>query len=71
MSRSAEALAELKKMDKPMITPAQAAPVLGCDPLFIRVAARDCPEKLGFPVFRCGNRTKIPRIPFIRFVEGS
>lgn len=69
MSNAAAALEALKVNDQPFITPAQAAPVIGCDPLYIRIAARDCPEKLGFPILRCGNRTKIPRLPFIRFVE--
>lgn len=64
-------LREIKSLDQDMITPAQAAGVLKCDPHFIRLAARQCPECLGFPVVVIRSRTKIPRIPFIRFVEGS
>lgn len=70
MERHAEALEALKTLDKIMITPAEAAPVIGCDPHWIRLMARSTPEKLGFPVTVVGTRTKIPRIPFIRFVEG-
>ena len=54
-----------------MITPAIAAQVLGCDPAYIRVAARDAPEQLGFPVVRIGRRTKIPREAFVRYMEGG
>ena len=52
----------------PTLTPAQVADVLGCDPHWIRVAAKDAPELLQFPVLRVGNRVKIPRIPFLRFM---
>ena len=64
-------LQEIKALDRDVITPVQAAGVLGCDPHFIRLAARQCPECLGFPVCVIGSRTKIPRVPFIRFVEGE
>ena len=64
-------LAELKELDRDVITPAQAAGILKCDPHYIRVAARQCPEQLGFPVTILWSRTKIPRIPFIRYIEGK
>ena len=64
-------LEELKKLDKAVITPCQAAGVIGCDPQFIRTAARQHPEWLGFPVIVYGSRTKIPRLPFIRYIEGE
>lgn len=64
-------LAEIKALDRDVITPAQAAGILKCDPHYIRVAARQCPEQLGFPVTILGSRTKIPRIPFIRYIEGK
>lgn len=65
------ALEKIKSMDKLFLTPAEAAPVIGCDPHYIRVAARTKPEMLGFPVLVYGTRTKIPRLPFIRFIEGG
>ena len=74
MERHAGALEALKAMEKPFITPAQAASVIGCDPHWIRLMARQKPEGLGFPVTiggKKGTRTMIPRIPFIRFVEGA
>lgn len=64
-------LDDIKKMDAPILTPAIAAEILGCDPHYIRVAARDAPERLGFPVIRLGSRTKIPRVAFIKFMEGG
>lgn len=56
---------EIRASDKVFLTPAEAAPVLGCDPYLIRVAAKEG-TNLGFPVVRIGTRTKIPRIPFLR-----
>lgn len=64
-------LNDLRKSTKDALTPSDVAPVLGCDPHYIRVAARQCPERLGFPVVLIGNRTKIPRIAFIKFMEGA
>lgn len=64
-------LAEIKELDCDVITPAQAAGVLKCDPHFIRLMARSEPWKLGFPVVVMNSRTKIPRIPFIRYIEGQ
>lgn len=62
-----ELLEEIRQMKKTCITPAEAARVIHCSPDLIRVAARQKPELLGFPVTVTGNRTKIPRIPFLRF----
>lgn len=63
-------LTEIKASDKPMLTPADVAPVLGCDPQDIRVAARQRPDLLGFNFTVIGTRVKIPRLAFIRWVEG-
>ena len=64
-------LEDLKAMTKTMLTPAEAAQIIGCDPQLIRIAARQQPELLGFPVIAVGTRTKIPRLPFLQFVEGK
>lgn len=61
-------LDEIRNSTKEVLTPAEVAPVLGCDPQDIRVQARTAPEKLGFPVIIIKSRTKIPRIPFLRFM---
>ena len=70
MSTTRDALEKIKNDTSVFITPAQTAPVLGCDPHFIRVAARSKPQLLGFPVSVIGSRTKIPRIPFVNYLEG-
>ena len=64
-------LEDLKHSTKNIITPAEAAQIINCNPHYIRVQARTYPERLGFPVIVLGNRTKIPRLPFIKFVEGE
>lgn len=64
-------LDELKAMDCETITPAVAAQVLGMNPHYIRVAARQRPDLLGFPVVVYNSRTKIPRRAFIKFLEGG
>ena len=63
-------LTEIRESTKAFLTPAEIAEVLGCDPQDIRVAARQSPERLGFPVTLIGSRTKIPRVPFLKYVEG-
>ena len=70
MERHASALDVIRQMETPTITPAQAAQVLGCNPHWIRLMAREKPNQLGFPVTVIKSRTKIPRIPFIRYIEG-
>ena len=63
-------LEEMKVSTKPMLTPADVAPVLGVNPYSINIQARDDPSRLGFPVARIGCRVKIPREAFIRWMEG-
>lgn len=70
MSKSIAALEAIKAKDDLMITPADAAPVLGVDPQSIRLQAEEDPRMLGFNVSRIGHKTLIPRLAFIRFVEG-
>lgn len=64
-------LSEVECMDATTLTPAQVASVLHSDPQLIRVAARQCPELLGFDVIIVGNRVKIPREAFIAFMRGK
>ena len=63
-------LEELKKLDKDVITPAEAAQVLQCDPHWIRVAAHQNKSLLGLPVIILNSRVKIPRLAFIKYMEG-
>lgn len=62
---------DIKNTDKEFLTPCDIAPVLGCDPHSIRVQAQKAPQLLGFPVCKVGTRTKIPRVPFLKWVEGE
>lgn len=59
---------EIRRSDKPFLTPGDIAPVLRSDPQTIRVTARTAPERMGFPFVFTGNRMKIPRVPFLRFL---
>lgn len=59
-------LEEIRKSDKVFLLPKDIAPVIGSNEQTIRVAARM--GLLGFPVTFVGNRTKIPRIPFLEYI---
>ena len=61
-------IAEIIDYPRDFLTVAQIAPVLGASPDTLRHTARSCPEKLGFPVTVTGNRVKVPKIPFLRFM---
>lgn len=61
---------EARGSDKRFLTPAEIAPILGCDPQAIRIQAHDDPSKLGFPVVVVKSRTKIPRESFLKFIGG-
>lgn len=61
---------QIRESDKTMLTPADVADVLKCDPQSIRIAAKQRPELLGFNVTVIGSRTLIPRKPFLMFIEG-
>lgn len=64
-------LEDIKAMEKEMLTPAVVASVIGANPQGIRVAARQEPQSLGFPVSVMGTRVRIPRRPFIQFMENG
>ena len=62
---------DIELMDVVTLTPAQVASVLNSDPQQIRVTAKQRPELLGFPIIIVGNRVKIPREPFLKFMRGE
>lgn len=64
-------LEQIKALDRAIITPAEASRVLQCDPQYIRSQAQRDATKLPFPIMLVGRRVKIPRIPFIAFIEGG
>ena len=61
-------LDEIRGSDKPILIPADVAEVLGCHPYAVSVRAKD--GTLPFPYFMSGNRTKIPRLGFLAWIEG-
>ena len=64
-------LEEIKESAKDILTCADVAPVLKCSPYTLHMQAQQRPDMLKFPVICMGNRVKIPRIPFIKFMEGE
>ena len=63
-----KALENILATDKAFLTPAEIAPILGVNPHSIRIAARQHPDSLKFDFIVSGNRTKIPRLPFLRYI---
>ena len=59
---------EIKASKKPFLIPAEVASVLKSDPHTIRCTARQRPELLGFEFTFIGNRMKIPRVAFLRWL---
>lgn len=60
---------EIRKSDKVVLTPTDIAPVLGVHPYSINKAKKD--GTLEFPATFIGKNLKIPRIPFLKYVEGN
>jgi hypothetical protein len=63
-------LEEAAKLTEEFLIPAQVAALLGCDQYQINLAARSEQGRrnLGFPVIKIGNRVKIPRRPFLKYM---
>ena len=59
---------QIQNSEKLFLSPVEVAPVLGSDPHTVRCTAKQRPELLGFPFTFSGNRMKIPRVPFLRFL---
>lgn len=62
---------DIKMLDKQVLSPADVAPLLKCDPGMIRWQAEHDPTKLGFPCSRIGTRTKIPKDAFVAWFIGD
>ena len=63
-----EFLPILRTIPDTFLTPEQISPILKVNPHSIRLAARENPKGLGFPVIVVGNRTLIPRKPFLEYI---
>lgn len=64
-------LEQIRTSGKEVLTCRDVSEVLGADPGTLHQQAMDCPERLGFPVIVISRRVKIPRLAFIRFMEGG
>lgn len=58
----------VSRVDREWFTVTEISGVLNAAPQTLRITARQRPELLGFPVIVSGNRVKVPRIPFLRFM---
>lgn len=61
-------LEDLCASKKTFLSPGDVSGILGSNPQTIRVTARQRPDLIGYEFTFSGNRMKIPRIPFLRFM---
>lgn len=66
---------ELRESTKEVLTPSEVADVLGCDRYSLNLQAKEDIKRgvnsLGFEYSMIGNRMKIPRRAFLRWLEGK
>lgn len=62
-------LEQIRSSDKDFLIPADIAEVLDCNPHSIRIEAAN--GTLPFHVIRVGSRTKIPRMAFLAWMDGT
>lgn len=63
-------LEEIEACQKTMLVASDVAEYLRTDAQNIRLAARQAPGLLGFPVIVVGSRALIPKDGFVRFCRG-
>lgn len=63
-------LKDLEKTEGEILLAADVAKVLRVNPESIRLQARECPERLGFPVVVIGNKVIIPKEGFLAHMRG-
>ncbi len=64
-------LTEIRNSNIDFLYPKDVCEVLQCHPYSINVQAKEDPAKLGFPVTIIGTRVRIPRLAFLKWVEGA
>lgn len=64
-------LAEIEQMDTDLLTVAQVASCLKCNPQLIRDQAERNPQYLGFNIAQIGHAYKIPRKAFVAWMKGE
>ena len=62
---------EIKASDRDFVNTTDIAPIMHVAPYSINVQAKKDPAKLGFPVVVVGTRVLVPRLGFIKFLEGT
>lgn len=62
---------QIRTSDKDFLSAEEIAEVIGTHPQSVRLQAHEDPAMLGFPVVVIGRRVKIPRLGFIKFMEGG
>ena len=68
---AARTLEQIEAMPTEVLTCADVAQILGANADTIRQQARERPELLGFRTIIAGNRVKIPKRAFVRFMRGE
>ena len=63
-------LQDLAAVEGDVLKADEVARYLNLAPQQLRAQARSDPAKLGFRVIVCGQRTLIPKAPFIEFMTG-
>ena len=63
-------LDDLLQTDRPVIPGTWAANVMGMDSTRLIGYARERPELVPYPYQLSGNRMKIPRVPFLKWLLG-
>lgn len=63
-------LKDIEAIPKELLVPDDVSKFLGVDAQSIRNQARKDPHMLGFPVIVVGERFKIPKEGFVRYVRG-
>lgn len=63
-------LNDLLMMDTPVIPGTWAAQAMGMDPTRLIGYAREKPHLVSFPFQMSGNRMKVPRVPFLKWLLG-
>lgn len=64
-------LMDIEMLDRDLLTVAEVAGCLRCDPQLIRDQAERNPQYLGFNIAKIGHSYKIPRLAFIAWMKGQ
>lgn len=63
-----DAVKAILAKNRDLLSPAEAATILKVDPQWLRLMARQRPERLPFPVLVVGTHVKIPTRPLLKYL---